>query len=189
MGTGVTGIILAGGKSSRMGQDKSLMPYDGMPLVQHVARRLAPVVDNLLLSTNTPERYDFLDIQTVADRVLDQGPLMAIASALAVSTTDLNIVVPCDMPELDVTLIEELIGALGEADIAVPVTEGHGFEPLCAVYRKRLVPTIDQLLDAGERKVATLYAHCATKEFPIAAGRLKNVNTKHDYDAMVKKED
>ena len=171
-----------------MGQDKSLLLYHGIPMLQNVANQLRPLVDELLLSTNNPENYNFLNIRTVPDRIADQGPLMALASALAASNTDLNVVTACDMPNIDTNLLQQLLDTLGDADCAIPVSEGQGFEPLCAVYRKRLVPIINDLLDSGERKVATLFSKCEITSFPIESGRLQNINTKHDYESIINEE-
>lgn len=172
-----------------MGADKGLLPYRGVPMAQHIADQLRPHFEELLLSTNDGARYAFLRIKTVPDREPGQGPLMGIASALNVSGHERNFVVACDIPEVPLPLVWRLLEELGDADCAVPVTEGGGYEPLFAVYRKRLAPLIDELLANGERKAAALFACCAAREVPIEAGTLLNVNTKSEYDALTRGED
>lgn len=148
-----TGVIMAGGKSSRMGSDKSLLEVGGRPMIEHIADQLRPHFAELLVSANDPEKYAFLGLPVVSDRVLDQGPLMGIASVLEAAHHDRVFVTACDIPEVDVDLMTSLLRRAHHRDGAVARTpEGH-LEPLFAVYRKRFAAAANATLATEARGV------------------------------------
>ena len=179
----ITAIILAGGGSRRMGQDKALLMYRGKPLVQHVYDQLNGLFPEIILSANDPEKFQFLDVKVVPDRLTDQGPLVAIASALAESTTEYNFVIACDIPELDFALFDQLLQAVKGHECAVPMTGLGRYEPLFGVYRKSMTPHLERLIENGVRAMKEALGHCRTGLVPIDDDRLKNLNTPEDYAA------
>ena len=167
----MTGLILAGGRGMRMGGlDKGLQPLQGEPLALHVARRMAPQVEALLISANRNlDGYSALGApfraRVVADASGDfPGPLAGILAGLRAAGTELLLCVPCDAPNLPLDLAERLIRALDaeRADIATVVTRdasGHAsLHPVFALLRTTLAYDLAAALNRGEHKVRTWYA-------------------------------
>lgn len=147
--TPVTGIILAGGRASRMGgRDKAFAAVGGEPIVARTIRVFRELFPQIVVSTNRPERFARLDVERVPDRFPDAGPLAGIHAALLVARHPHAFVAACDMPGLDPDAIRFLVARIGTADAIVPRWE-NDVEPLHAVYATRLVPAIEQSLRVG----------------------------------------
>ncbi len=178
-------IVLAGGGSTRMGRDKSLLPVQGRPLVQHVVEGLRPLAAEILLSANEPEKYAFLGLPVVPDERPGLGPLMGIVSALRRSAHELNLVVACDMPAIDTDFARMLLESAQGYDCVVPLNAGGRPEPLLAVYRKSVLPAAQALLDSGQRKIALLFDTCRVRYVPLPPGvQARNINTPEEYAAL-----
>ena len=181
-----TAIVLAGGRSTRMGVDKSLLPLRGKPLIQHVCDQIRPIFDELLIAGDDPGRFGFLGADVVPDEVAGQGPLRAIASALAVSRHDLNFVAACDTPFINKVLLDTLLLKAEECDCVVPVTSAGHYEPLFAVYRKSVLPAMRRALEEGERRVVAVLGCFKTETVRIApSDEIKNINTMEDYRKLL----
>jgi molybdopterin-guanine dinucleotide biosynthesis protein A len=167
----VTGLILAGGRGTRMGGlDKGLQPLRGEPLALHVARCLAPQVGAMLISANRNlDAYASLGAAFQANIVSDAsgdfpGPLAGILAGLRAARTPLVLAVPCDAPNLPSDLAECLGNALdaASADIATVITRdgtgGTTLHPVFALLRTSLADDLSARLAAGERKVRAWYA-------------------------------
>lgn len=154
----VTGVVLAGGASSRFGSNKALAVHDGRPLISHAAETLEALFASRLLVTNAPEAYGFLDWPTVGDHYQGAGPLAGIHSALAVINTPYAFITGCDMPFLNIRLIRLLaeLASAGDWDVVVPCPGGRP-EPLYGVYHRRCLPTIEASLNRDERKVGLVF--------------------------------
>ncbi|HNR29743.1 MAG TPA: molybdenum cofactor guanylyltransferase [Candidatus Hydrogenedentes bacterium] len=177
-----TVIVLAGGRSTRMGVDKRLLLLDGEPMIQHIHRQVAPHFDELLIAGGADGQLAFLNARVVPDEVPGQGPLQGIASALAVSRHDLNFVIACDIPLVNLALLGALLREANDCDCAVPVTPDGRCEPLFAVYRKSALPAMRRALQAGERRVVAAFQYCRVKTVPLASpDEIKNINTLDDY--------
>ncbi|MDO8462628.1 MAG: molybdenum cofactor guanylyltransferase, partial [Deltaproteobacteria bacterium] len=151
----VTGIILAGGRSSRFGENKAFATFHGIPLVDRVVNLLSPLFEELLLVTNRPEEFQKLRLPILVDRVPYQGPLGGIATALEVSRNDRIFVVACDMPILRSSTIQKVVGAAGESHAVIPVHDGVR-EYLMGLYSRKLLPRMLENLEAGKLSVAEL---------------------------------
>ncbi len=167
----VSAAVLAGGQSRRMGRDKSLLRLGGQPLIERVLDRLACLSDDLLVVTNTPEKYGWLAgrVRFVPDPVgPGKGPLAGIAGALQAACHDPVIVVATDMPFLNVELLRYLarLSMTEGADVVVPVVEPGRPETMHAVYRKRCLPAIEAALAAGQFKIITFFPHVRVREVP-----------------------
>jgi molybdopterin-guanine dinucleotide biosynthesis protein A len=176
-------IILAGGQSTRLGFDKSSLLVDGVPIVDHLHALLRPLVDRIIIGGDAQERWAHLDAEVVADRVPGVGPLMGILSCLSRSACDLNAVVACDIPRPPAALIRRLLEVARAHDGAIPVTARGQLEPLCGVYRRRLLPAIERLVAAGERRPRALFrgrdfGYVELAEFGL--DELPNINTPED---------
>ncbi len=186
----VGGFILAGGASSRMGRDKALLEFAGVPLLVRTARLLDSRVAQVTV-IGPPERYAALGLRVVPDDQPGVGPLGGMATALRLSTADWNLLVSCDLPYLTGEWIDWLIGRAlaSEADALVPETE-RGLEPLCATYRRRCGPVLAAALARGVRKVTDAVAglvlekvtRAQWKPFDLDGALFHNMNTPEDYD-------
>jgi molybdenum cofactor guanylyltransferase len=178
-----TAIVMAGGKSSRMGRDKGMLPIGGRPMIERICVKLRPHFRELLISTNDADRYSFLGIDVVPDKIPDHGPLMGIASALEASRHDVNFVIACDMPGFDMTLVRRMLRESGGYEGVVPVTEGSRLEPMCAVYTKNLLPAVHEALGSGENKIKEVLKRRRIKYIDVSdPGPFRNINTAEDYE-------
>ena len=176
------GFVLAGGRSSRMGQDKALLPWKGSTLLEAVAREVLQAAGNVTL-IGSPERYENLGFPVVSDRIAGCGPLGGLHTALSVTTADWNLLVACDMPAVTHQLLKELLVAaeVSGADALVPQTPG-GLEPLCAVYHARLLPAVEFAIQSKLFKmhdfVSTIHARNKARLWPAPDPSLfRSVNT------------
>ena len=147
--------IQAGGQSSRMGEDKALKTFLGRPLIQRVVERLAPIADEIIVTTNRPDDYAFLNLRLTSDLRPGRGALGGLYTAIASATHPIVAVVACDMPFASPTLIETASGLLleEEADVVIAKSD-EGYEPLHAVYRRETcLPAIESAIEADQWKV------------------------------------
>lgn len=186
---GITGLILAGGLGSRMGGvDKGLQPFAGRPLVEHVAGRLAPQVESLLINANRNcERYACYG-QVVADlRTGFPGPLAGMEAGLALCTTPLLATVPCDTPFLPANLVARLRAALegNNALLAVASTGGWRQPVICLMHRD-VLPSLSAFLDQDGRKVGQWLAGLKVVEVPFddEPDAFANLNTPEDLGTL-----
>lgn len=161
----VTGIILAGGTSSRLGENKALIDVEGMPLVERVNRRLHSVVDKVILVTNTPELFGFLNLPMVGDIYTGLGTLGGVHAGLHAIQDPYGLVVGCDMPFLNPALLRYLIESSVGYDVVMPRINDH-HEPLHALYARRCLPTIERGIAAGERRVLLALAGLNIRYIP-----------------------
>jgi molybdopterin-guanine dinucleotide biosynthesis protein A len=182
-------IIMAGGDSSRMGVDKSMLQIKDRPLIKHIYDQLRGTFEKMLISTNDFEKYAFLGCDCVRDRIPGQGPLMGIASALEKSENELNFVVACDIPQIDIRFVRKMLGEVQTADMVIP-TKGNGkYEPLFAIYSKSALKGINQALSSGKRKISDAFAHCKVRYINPGAKQLTNLNTSEEYEEFRKQFD
>ena len=152
----VTGIILAGGSSSRLGRDKASEPVNGRPLLQWVAERLEQVAAEIVVVRAAGQRLPSIKtrkpLKVAEDILAGRGPLAGIHSGLQSASHDLSIAVGCDMPLLCVPLLRHLCHLAEGYDVVMP-TRGGQPQPLHAVYRRSCVEAIESELRAGRLKV------------------------------------
>jgi molybdenum cofactor guanylyltransferase len=178
-----TAIVLAGGRSRRMSTDKSLLPIDGRPMIEHICRQLRGTFRRLLISANDPERFSFLGLDVIPDRVRDQGPLMAVASALEASESELNLIVGCDIPRIPLPIVRRLLAEAQDADIVLPVMADGKEQPLFAVYHRSVRPSLDAALESGARRFTDIYRLCRVRSVLLGeASWFANLNTPADYE-------
>lgn len=162
----LTVCIQAGGASSRMGEDKALKPFLGRPLIQRVVDRLSPIADEVIVTTNRPADYGFLNLRLVSDLIPDRGALGGLYTAIASATHPIAAVVACDMPFASAGLIEGMSRLLveREADVVIAKSDG-GYEPLHAVYRRETcLPVIEAAIAADLWKVIAWFPRVRVAE-------------------------
>jgi molybdopterin-guanine dinucleotide biosynthesis protein A len=155
----LTVCVQAGGESRRMGQDKALMPFLGRPLIQRVVDRLAPIADEMIVTSNRPEDYRFLGLPLFSDLKPGRGALGGLYTALSSATCETVAVAACDMPFASAALIEAAVRLLAqeEADVVIP-DSGDGLEPLHAVYRRETcLPAIESAIEADQWRLISWF--------------------------------
>ncbi|NOZ62874.1 MAG: molybdenum cofactor guanylyltransferase [Calditrichaeota bacterium] len=149
-------IILAGGKSSRFGSDKTLVDFQGAPLLLRVVNIVKNFTRDIVIVTNSPEKLTFLPYRKERDLIANCGPLGGIYTGLCHSNHEKNIVVPADMPFISAECIQYLLDQSEKADVTVPVHDNK-YEPLCAIYSKSCIPIIKKQLESGDNQVFAFY--------------------------------
>lgn len=152
----LTVVIQAGGQSSRMGEDKALKSFLGRPLIQRVIERLAPIADEMIVTTNHPAEYGFLNLRLIPDLKPGRGALGGLYTAIASATFPFVAIVACDMPFASKNFFESAYRLMvkEEADVVIARTE-EGYEPLHALYRRETcLPAIAAAIDADQWKVS-----------------------------------
>ncbi len=187
----VSGIILAGGQSRRMGHDKALIDFQGQPIIAHVITALRELTNDVLVVSNRSDVYGPLGgplgARAVADYDPPCGPLGGIAAGLQAMNSELAIVVACDMPFLNVPLLRWLIDQAAGYDAVVPQT-GAEYEPLHAIYWRTCYDPIVRRIEQGDRRVISFFADVRLRTIEEAAWRaidpagrsLVNLNTPDD---------
>jgi molybdopterin-guanine dinucleotide biosynthesis protein A len=177
-----TAIVLAGGKSSRMGKDKSLLPVNGRPLIAHIVDQLRDRFDEIIIGANDPEKYAFLNLPVVADIEKDKGPLMGIYSCLKASTNDVNFVTACDIPVMNTKLISNMLQLAAGVDMVLPVGDENKYEPLFAIYNKSVLPSAEKVLKNNCRKIIGLLNFAKVRFIDFDNSNwYQNLNQKSEY--------
>jgi molybdopterin-guanine dinucleotide biosynthesis protein A len=192
----VGGIILAGGQSRRMGTNKALLrpQTDGPTLLERALAALREVTPQVLLVTNQPEEYSWLDIPMVGDNYRVGASLAGLEAGLNASHYEYNLVVACDMPYIRPELLRYLVAYRREYDALVPVsTEGQA-ETLCAIYNRRCLPVIRRQLEQGIFKMAGWFSEVKAVYIPArelenydpALSSFINLNTPEEFERFKK---
>ena len=148
----ITAVLLAGGKSSRMGRNKALLPVRSRPAVAEISAELKKAAGHLVLVTNEPETYSFLDLPMVQDMFPGSGPLAGIHAGLSASRTEWNVAAACDMPFIRSEAVRDLQRMADGFDAVVPEIGGR-LQPLFALYRKSCTGALETCLKEGRLKV------------------------------------
>ena len=187
-------VILYGGKSRRMGQDKAELIIEGRTFLDHIAGELDGF-EELILSLDIMEKYPEIRCAAVTDIYSNCGPMGGIHSALTACSSDALLVVSCDLPLFKSELGEYLCTQLDEEiDAVVPVTSDGRIHPLCAVYRKRTSSVFERYLKTGNYKILNAYNDMRVKFLPIDRTPckekwLQNINTPQEYDALCRRKE
>src|SRR4030095_9937535 len=187
-----TAVVLTGGKSSRMGRPKALLPFDGEPLIAHIVRRLGRVFAETVVVAAPDQELPTLLVALVRDRVAYQGPVSGIYHGLKAATKEVCFVTSCDAPFLNLSLISHLLSQIPDWDVVVPFWQER-FQPLHAVYRRSVAPLLHEQLERNELRPISLYPKVRTRE--IHEGEVRrfdpeglsflNMNTPEDYQEAV----
>ena len=190
----MTGIILAGGRSSRMGSPKALLPFDGEPLIVHIVRRLESLFSEIVVVAAPGQQLPSMPVDVVHDEVAFQGPVGGIYYGLRASTKEFAFVTSCDSAFASMPLIGHLLAFRADYDVVVPRWEGR-LQPMLAVYRKTVVPVLEKQLAAGELRPVQLFEKVRTRivnedevrHFDPEGTSFFNMNTPGDYEEALKR--
>jgi molybdenum cofactor guanylyltransferase len=187
-----TAVVLTGGKSSRMGRPKALLPFDGEPLIVHIVRHLKRVFAETVVVAAPEQELPLLPVALVRDQVAYQGPVSGIYRGLKAATKEVCFVTSCDAPFLDLALISHLLSEISDCDVVVPFWQER-FQPLHAVYRRSVAPLLHEQLERGELRPIFLYDKVRTRKvhedeistFDPEGMSFLNMNSPADYDSAL----
>jgi len=183
----LTAIILAGGKSTRMGCEKALLSMGGKSVIASINLSLSKIFDEVIVVTSRENRCKFKGMKTVCDKVSGLGPLMGIVTGLKESKTELNFITACDIPEINTQLIYELFAFSEDHDIVVPSFKEEFKEPLFGVYKKYVIGAAERMLSEHRRRVDSIFSLVNTKIISVENSKwYVNLNTKEDYENYLK---
>jgi molybdenum cofactor guanylyltransferase len=188
----VTGVILCGGKSRRMGRPKEFLVYADMTFIEHQINLVSQTFEEFFLVASDPDVFSHLGVKVVKDVVSDQGPLGGILSGLLACRTPQAFVMACDMPLIDGRLIRKLYSESANCDACVLAHDQH-VEPLFGIYARSCIKPIESLMASGRLKMQNLLSEISLKTFHVpereaADDRLPayfNVNSPQDYSRLL----
>lgn len=181
-----TAIILAGGESQRMGSPKALLKVHNKPIIECLVDTLKPHFTEIIVSANQKEAYNFLNLPVVEDENKDQGPLMGIYSCLKRSTNNVNFVLTSDIPVIDVDCVNELLSFSNDYEVVMPINKGK-LEPLFAVYSRSTIPYMEKVFETKSRRIISILEFSKNKFVKTNMHKwYQNINTRHDYELLLK---
>lgn len=185
----LTCIIFAGGKSSRMGEDKSLLSFGGFPtLAQYQHERLKPLFQTVYISTKTADKFDFNADFILDPKEVEYAPTAGFVSAFREIADERIMVLSVDTPFVDESIFQTLIDADNAELDAVIAKTPEGNHPLCGIYHRSLLGEFERMLCEGDHRLGKLLAHSKTlyvdfsDEAPFA-----NLNHPHEYQEALKR--
>ncbi len=188
-----TAIILSGGKSKRMGENKSLLKLNDKTIIEHTVDLMKFLFSNVILITNTPKEYEFLNIPISEDIYKEKGPLAGIHSGLVNSTTNNNFVISCDTPLLSSSIVKYIVNYKTQKPITLCKADGY-IQQLVGVYSKQLLPIIENIFNTGKRhSVLSLLDKVESEIIEIEKTDIYekdtflNMNCKEDYKYIISK--
>jgi len=189
-----TAIVLAGGRSSRMGRPKALLLFDGEPLIAHIVATLRRQFADVVVVAAPDQDLPSLPVTLVHDQVAYQGPVGGLCYGMAAAREDVCFVTSCDSAFLNTSLIAHLVSRISGHDVVVPRWEGR-FQPLHAVYRRSVLPVLEDQLARGELRPVYLFDKVRTlsigeeeiRRFDPDGASFFNMNTPGDYEQALKR--
>ena len=170
-----------------MGVNKALLDFGGKPLIRVLIDRILPVTRQILISSNDCISYEFLNFPVVPDHFLGHGPLAGFHSAMIRNDCSLYVMLACDLPNLKTPFLQKMVSLAEGFDAAIPRTSDGLAHPLCAVYRRTCLPSVERALERGANKVIETFLadHLSIRWVDPDEGRFKdtdlaNVNTPED---------
>ena len=182
----ITGVILAGGKSSRMGKDKALLEFHGKPILQHVIETMKQVFDRVIIIANDQRPYRLSGLEVFSDIYVGCGPLGGIHSAFFHTFSDKLFIIACDTPNISPDLIRYVCDFHSSSIAKVPFAEGT-LHPLIGLYRRDCLPMLLSHLESNRLKMATFLDAIEAERIPISEslsfykpGLIRNMNCEAD---------
>lgn len=191
-----TAIILAGGKSTRMGFDKQLLEINQRRLMDSLVNKLKTEFDEIIIVTNKPEYYIGLSHKIITDKIPGKGPLSGIHAGLLEASSKYSFVVACDMPNVNMEYISYMMESMDDTSLDGCVTRFlDNIEPFISFYSKDLIDKIEASLKEGRRSITSIFRHSNIKYIEENEARkfspnwdmFLNLNTKEDLDRYLAK--
>ncbi len=154
--TNISGIILSGGKSIRMGENKAFIEIEGIPIIKRIQTLFKRLFQEIIIVTNQKELFSGLNVKIYSDLIPNCGVLAGLYTGLFFSSFAYSFCVACDMPYLNKSLIEYLINKIDDSDVIVPKTQ-DGLQPLHAIYSKNCLGPIRMTIEQGKYKIIDFY--------------------------------
>ena len=188
----ITAGILAGGKSSRMGQDKALLSYGECTFLEHLAGELTDYAQ-VLVSVDAPERWTNLPYPVVADELHGFGPVEGIYQLLRRAETPYLLVTAIDMQNLTAAFLRDFTASLQPEDRCLVLCDGNLLEPLCSVYHKDALPVLERMRREGIRRPRAVFATLPTRYVELSTlgygpEIVRNINTRAEYAALLERD-
>jgi molybdopterin-guanine dinucleotide biosynthesis protein MobB len=182
----ISGAIMAGGRSSRLGVNKAFLKFHNRPAVELVLEKVSALVSPVVVITNSPAEFRYLNISAAPDIRPGCGPLSGIHTALSLSSTEYVLVVSCDLPLITAQILRALLSAYPGYDITL--YKHAQFEPLCAVYCRTCLPALEELIDHGEYRIIDLFPTLNVKVIRTEQKEVfQSINTPEDYQRLQEK--
>lgn len=182
----ITGIILAGGKSTRMGTNKGFISFKNKTFVEHIITAIQPLVDEIIIISNH-ENYDQFELKRYDDLIKNAGPLAGIYTGLHYSKTENNLLVSCDVPLINTEVLQKLIEQINDTSEVIQLQSNGKNMPLIAIYKKKCEVVFLEELKQDQRKVQQAIKKCKVHTVLIDSVLEKhttNINTKKDLDLL-----
>ncbi|MEK7808275.1 MAG: molybdenum cofactor guanylyltransferase [Chloroflexota bacterium] len=192
--------ILSGGKSSRMGTDKALLPIEGKTMIEHIIAQVKDIGDEVIVITNTPEGYKFLNLPIFTDVIPDKGALGGLYTAIDAASHPYTLILACDMPFVNRDLLRYMISLAPEADAVIPkiaAPDGEKkksgmAEPLRAIYSKACLAPIRKCIDEDNLKMIAFFKDVKLRwideeeirKFDAELVTFMNANTPEEFERM-----
>lgn len=181
--TNITGIILSGGKSSRMGTDKGFLKLKGKKFIQHSIDALKPLVSEIIIVSNNTA-YDVFKLKRVKDEIENAGPLAGVYTGLKNSKTDYNLILSCDIPLINAEVLKLLIEAIDDTSEVIQIENNSKTSPLIALYKSSCASRFYKLLIEGERRLRYAVNQCNVKNVKLNSDigiYTSNINTPEEF--------
>lgn len=175
------GVILSGGKSSRMGTNKSLLPINNKPSISHIADTLKTCTNGVIVIANESQDYTFLNLPIYPDRYKEKGPLAGFESALYNVNASVYVMAACDMPFVHAGVYRYLLEQLEEFEAVVPIFEDR-MHPLSGIYRRSILPKIQSQIENDKLKLKKLFDLINTKYVDTFPNISENIIHKHFFN-------
>lgn len=184
-------VILAGGKSSRMGEDKALLEYEGKYFIEKIAEELSFFEEKIIArgSNSNLDGITGSDWKIIPDIYQDHGPMGGMHAALKECKSDAMYAVTCDMPLITTELVQKLCIEIEDYDAVIAVTDEGKYHPLCGVYKKQLHKSMEEHLQKDYNRMMEVLKKCNLKYLYLNAEEsrmLMNVNTPEEYCRLKK---
>jgi len=182
----ITGIILAGGKSSRMGTDKGFLLLNHKPFVEYSIEALKPFTSEILIISDYSE-YDKFGLKRITDITKNAGPVAGICAGLEASKTEYNVILSCDIPLITPQIVEKLIENIDSVSQIIQIESEGKSMPLIAIYKKEITKTFNNFLKNDERRLRVAINSCVSKNVKLEkeeAFTTMNVNTQNELKAV-----
>lgn len=156
------GIVLAGGQSSRMGTNKSLLPIQGKSAIAHIVDELSHCTSNVIVIANERKSYLFLNKEIYSDRFSGYGPLAGLESALFHQAADIYYLAACDMPFVSCKVYNYLAEQMGTYDVVIPIYKGRE-HPLAGIYRRNILPQVQHQIERKNLRMNSFHTDVKVK--------------------------